>query len=94
MKTVALLALLAASCARTHGVAPPPAVPERRVMDSVPDRIADMPAPVPEADPSNREGRFGIEQNKARREARPRPAAGCVDVVEGKQPPPNPCPKR
>ena len=92
MKTVVVaVALLAlAGCARPQSAAP--RRPERRVFDSVPDRIADMPAPVPEADPANVEQRFGIEQARARREAKPKPAGGCVDVVEGQPPKGNPCP--
>jgi hypothetical protein len=93
MKLVLLVALLGAACAGNRAAASRRVVPERRVHDSVPDRIADMPAPVPEADPLNREQRFGIEAAKARREARPKPVAGCVDVVEGKPPRGNPCPK-
>lgn len=93
MKLVLLLVLLGAGCARTRAGGPRPAVPERRVHDSIPDRIADMPAPVPEADPNNQEQRFGIEGAKARREAKPKPVSGCVDVVDGKPPKGNPCPK-
>jgi hypothetical protein len=93
MKLLLLALLLGAGCARTRAAGPRPAGPERRVHDSVPDRIADMPAPVPEADANNQEQRFGIGQAKARRDARPKPTSGCVDVVEGQPPKGNPCPK-
>ena len=92
MKLVVALALMAVACARTQstGVRPPAA--QRRIMDAPPERLADMPAPFPEADPANREDRFGIEQARARREAKPRPTDGCVDVVDGKPTQGNPCP--
>jgi hypothetical protein len=74
---------------------PPPPV-EKRIPNSPPEKLADMPAPYPEADPANKDETWGHESAKVRRDAARQSAArrGCVNVIQGQTPPPGsvPCP--